>query len=99
MARLVYSPEARDDLRQIAAYIEEMTSLDTAEAFDLRLRATCRAMAETPFTGSPRPQFGKGVCMHAYGSYLIFHRRDDDTLTIIRVLHASRNITKRFFKR
>ncbi len=37
--------------------------------------------------------------MHPLGNYLVFHRLDKDTLTIIRILHGDRDTTERFFTR
>lgn len=44
-----------------------------------------------------RPELGVGVRAVATGNYLIFYRVAPDTVSIVRVVHGSRNITADLF--
>lgn len=49
------------------------------------------ALADMPFTGAPRPEFGEAVRLATSGRYVIYYEARDDSLVILRILHAARD--------
>jgi len=95
MRRLSYLDEARDDLREIAAYIATATgSRAVAQHFIATLRAKCRHIAELAGThGTDRSQLGAEIRSTPIGRYIILFRYTGDAVEIVNVLHASRDVT------
>jgi plasmid stabilization system protein ParE len=89
--RLHYAPEALDDLREIHQYLRLHASTEVASSVVKRLRETIRLQRETPNIGTPRPEFAPGCRFAVSGSYVIYYDHSDGVLTVMRVLHASRD--------
>ncbi len=49
------------------------------------------ALADMPFTGVPRPEFGETVRLATSGRYVIYYEADQGSLVILRILHAARD--------
>lgn len=97
MRQLVYLAAARDDLLAIQRHINAAAGLEIAEAFVARLRSRCRRLAELPgILGTARTELGADVRSTSYESYVIFFRYRGETVEIINILHASRDIAGYF---
>src|SRR5437879_1317999 len=95
MAVVFRTDEAAWDLEDIWHYIAR----DSPRAADKFLRVLdrkCRIMAETPGIGRKRDEFSPGLRSHACGRYLIFFRRIQNGIEIIRVLHGARDLPNIF---
>jgi len=57
-------------------------------------------LADYPQSGAPRPRLGKRIRICVISPYIIFyeHLEDDDTVTIMRIAHGRREITRNFLK-
>ncbi len=98
MRRLVITTAAREHLAEITAYVaRESGGRGAALAFRQRLLEKCRKLANLPATlGTQRSELAAGLRSTSVGSYLIFFRYDDKVMTVVAVLHASRDVTAQF---
>ena len=86
------SRDAREDLLQIFEYIAE-DNLTAAIAFEDELRDCFSMLAIWREAGRRRSELGKGLRSFPVGGYSIIYRPDDtSSITIVRVLHGSRDI-------
>ncbi len=97
MRELVFSPSAREDLRQIVEYVGDAAGVDVAAEVIRRIREKCRLIAETPGTiGTGRDELRSGVRSFAAKPYVLFFRYTDSTVEIIRVLHGRQDVESAF---
>ena len=92
MKRLVYSPRAMNDLREIALYIAD-DNPPRAKTFVMELRAKAKATAERPLTFQSRHDISPGLRSARHGHYLILFRDFVDHVRIVRVIYGSRDLT------
>ena len=83
MPRLRYSAESKEDLKQIAR-----DKPIAARQWVQKLREKCRLVAKHPDVGDARPELGEGIRSTYVGSYVIFFRRVDAFLEIVRVIRG-----------
>jgi toxin ParE1/3/4 len=93
MSKPFYTSAARDDLLDILAYISQ-DKPNAAIAWVEKIEAKCLFIASTPDTGDLKPQLGEGVRASAVGRYVIFHRRANERVEILRVIPGDRNVTE-----
>jgi len=53
-----------------------------------KLREKCRVVAKHPDVGDARPEFGDGIRSTYVGSYVIYFRRVEGFLEIVRVIRG-----------
>ena len=87
MPKLIISPTAREDLKEIRDYIAE-DNKSTALAYIKMLHGKCKKLADSPKIGV---QYG-ALRKFPVGNYLIFYREQKKHIEIVRVLHANRDI-------
>lgn len=101
MAKFGFSPEAREDLDQIHAYISE----DNPEVADRVLEAalsTFATLAKMPGMGQPRVfkhselSGLRSFRVDGFQNYLIVYRPGDDGVEVVRVLHGARDLDALF---
>lgn len=90
--KLLYSPEAIDDLFEIWVFIAKHADADTAESFVDRLEAACEKIIEAPLGYRLRPELSVDLRSCPYESYVIYFYPEKFGVTIARVLHAARDI-------
>ncbi len=90
MARCVFQPSARADLRDVGTFIAQ-NNWPRAISFVLELRLTCRRLAEYPLMGRARPDLQSGLRSFPHGDYVIFYEPLADGVSIVRILHGSRD--------
>lgn len=86
-----YSSAAHNDLNEILHYIA-VDKPDAARAWVDKLEAKCRLISENPEMGELRPEYGEGVRSVSVGRYVIFHRRKQGCVEIVRIIPGDRNI-------
>ena len=95
MAKIVISPLARADMREIADYISRnLCNPNVALRMVQRFRKTIAPLAEFPEMGSPLPAHGKQGISYYYlvcGSYMIFYFIADGRVMVDRVLYGRRD--------
>jgi toxin ParE1/3/4 len=98
---LILTPRAREDIKQIAAYIEEHNP-QASTAFRQTLQHIYEVLLDLPEMGSVRnfrnPEM-KGLRMLTlpkFKNYLLFYRPASERLEIVRVLHGARDVSSLF---
>jgi toxin ParE1/3/4 len=87
MPRLRYSAESKNDLKQIARFIANDKPI-AARQWVAKLRDKCRMVAKHPEIGDARPELGSGIRSTYVGSYVIFFRRVEGFVDIVRVIRG-----------
>jgi toxin ParE1/3/4 len=96
MARILRTPQSRDDYAVIYSYIAEDNPRNAEiilRLFDEKLSL----LAEHPFFGRPRPEFAAHLRSWVVHRFVLFYRPLENGIELIRVLHGSMDITARFF--
>lgn len=91
MTKPVYTSAARQDLADILAYIAR-DKPQAAMAWVEKIESKCLLIASHPETGELRTQLGAGVRANIVGRYVIFHRKSQERVEILRVIPGDRNI-------
>lgn len=102
MNRIYVSPEARQDLQNIKAYISsELENPSAAQKIVSRIVKTIKGLSDFPNKGVPlqsvieiQTDYRFLVC----GNYLVFYRREKDSVYILRVLYGKRDYIKILFQ-
>ncbi len=93
MKKPLYTTAAQQDLVGILQYISQ-DKPGAAVAWVEKIEEKCLLIASQPEMGERRPQLGSEVRCNFVGRYVIFHRKHDDTVEILRVITGDRNITE-----
>jgi toxin ParE1/3/4 len=90
MPRIVWSEQARDDLRGIKAYIGQ-DSPEAADKFVQRLTDRTRSLQQFPLMGAIIAEDDTATYREVLeGSYRIIYRVDEDAVQIAMVFHGAR---------
>jgi toxin ParE1/3/4 len=91
--RVVFAPEARDDLLQLYGYIAERSGAERALAFTDRIVAHCEGLATFPERGTKRDDLRPGLRVTGLARRvtIAFHVTGG-TVTIDRILYAGRDL-------
>ena len=92
--RLVFAPEARDDLRGLYLFMAGRDGEDRAMAYIERIEAHCRAFADFPERGTRRDDLLPGLRITGFERRvtIAFHV-GADTVTIDRILYGGRDLS------
>lgn len=97
MRRVVRSPAARNDIVNIAVHFGEV-DLALMERFLNAAEATITYLAEhgdiAPFASLDAYPDIRRWPIKGFNQYLIFHITDENTLTIIRVMHGAQDVPR-----
>ncbi len=91
MPRLRYSAESKDDLKQIVRHIAQDKPI-AARQWVAKIREKCRVVAKHPEVGDDRAELGESIRSTYVGSYVIFFRRNDEFVDIVRVIRGDRDM-------
>ena len=95
MSRVVLSPEARGDLRQILEYIGgDNPRAATTIVGDLR--KACSRLADWPQLGTTCDEISIGLRYFTRRSYVIYYRPTQAGIEVVRVVHGARDQTTLF---
>ena len=102
MSRLIHKlPEARQDLVEIADYLAQ-DSLSPSDRFLEAADKTFEFLGSMPDIGSPWESENPALAglrvwpVSGFKRYLVFYRSTEDSIQIVRVLHAARDIESIF---
>ena len=86
------SPEARDDLQDIWAYIAADNPA-AADKLEADIYHACVVLAENPHLGHKRPDLTDEPVLFwpVRGRYLVIYEPQPQSLKIVRILHGSRD--------
>ena len=90
MPRLRYSDASKADLKQIARFIAEDKPA-AARQWVSKLREKCRLVAKHPEIGDQRPELGEGIRSTYLGRYVIYFRRTEAAVEVVRVIPGDRD--------
>ena len=101
MARVVLTASADADTAFILADLAAKAGAIVAERYDTEFDALYRRLERFPKSGSPRPALGQLVRIGIVSPYNIIHEyvEADDAVTVMRILHGRRRITRRMLNR
>ncbi len=86
MAKLIFTPSARQDLSDIFDYIAK----DKPSV--AKIEAKCRLIATMPEFGELRPEYGPEIRSSVVGRYVLFYRAMANGIEVIRVIAGDRDI-------
>ena len=90
MARLRYSAAAARDLEELLDHIAR-DNPSRARSYVRELRLFCREVATRRRSFPLHEEFGAGVRLAVYGTYLILFAERDGAVVIERVVHGARD--------
>lgn len=94
--KIVFSPEAENDLIEIWLYIAEDNPAKATELIDI-LKETCIFLSENPKAGTKRDYLKQGLRHFPIKNRAIYYQtKNSNVLEVVRVLHGSRDIKKHF---
>jgi toxin ParE1/3/4 len=101
MTRLVVTTDAEADISDVLNYLHGEAGATVANAYGRKFATTIGRLIEFPGIGAPRPALGKDARISVVWPYVLVYdfTPDDDTLTLLRVVHGKRNITRRLITR
>lgn len=91
MTRVLFAPAAEADLEMIHDYIAADNAA-AAAALVTRLKDLAARLADAPGMGRACPELLPNLRSFPLGSYLLFYRRTDNGIEVVRVLHGARDI-------
>ena len=95
MSRWQFTPQASQDLYDIADYIARQSPRAAAQLVDT-IQQKCQFLADFPDSGTSCAELADQLRSFAVGNYVIYYRPVGDRIDIIRVLHGARDISKLF---
>jgi toxin ParE1/3/4 len=101
VARVVITASADADTVAIIDDLTVKAGANVAARYDADFDALYRRLATFPESGSPRPALGPLVRIGVVSPYTIIHEyiEADDVVTIMRIVHGRREITRRILNR
>lgn len=88
---LVYTPQAEDDLADLAAYWIDAAP-DRARDFLVRFRAALEHHADAGLAGHPADHIHPGCRVCYFGTYVAVVSATPEFVRVLRIFHAARNI-------
>ena len=96
--KIVYTYHARQDLRDLFDYIAlTLLSPDAARRTAERILAAVRSLSSLPERYPlyhDEPWHSRNVRFITVKNYLVFYTADAETVTILRILYAGRDVSK-----
>lgn len=90
---LKFLTTARDDLREIEKYFEQIGDPSAAASVTQGLIQQCRRLASlSGVLGTDRAELRVGLRSTPHRRYVIFFRYTTDTVEIVNILHGNRDI-------
>jgi toxin ParE1/3/4 len=89
--RIIYTQEARTDLRDIQIYTEQQWGRTQRAAYIHMLREAVRRLATLPGLGRPREEIWPGLRSFMVGSHVIYYFERNSGLIIAHIFHERRD--------
>ncbi len=92
MSRMIFHPDARQDLDAIADFIARDNE-DRAISFIRDLQIACMRYADYPLSGRDCSHIFPGLRRFPHGNYLVYYRLEAENqgIEILHVLHGARD--------
>jgi toxin ParE1/3/4 len=95
LAKVLRKPQAEADLIEIWTYIAQASPIRADKQLD-EIDEKSHMLAQSPFIGKARDEFGPTIRSFPISNYLLFYQPIEDGIEIIRVLHGARDIEALF---
>lgn len=95
MPRLTFKRLATSDLIKISEYIARDNPL-RGLSFVEEIKTACHLWAENPLAGRNRPDLREGIRCFPYENYVVYYLAEPDGITVVRIIHGSRDHTRMF---
>ena len=92
MATAFFRPRAIDDLVEIGRYIAQ-NNTERAQSFISEIEQACHVRAGAPLSGRPRFNLADALRSFVHGHYVVFYLPESEGITVVRVLHAKRDLS------
>jgi toxin ParE1/3/4 len=90
MARLIFAPLAKADLKSIVRTIAT-DNPTAAKSFNDKVRQTCWLIASHPLIGEAMPEYANGKLRAIpYGNYIIYYQVVQNAVEVVRIVHGAR---------
>lgn len=86
--------EAVADLKDIGRYSLRKWGANQRRVYMEAIEKKMDFVARKPNLGRPRSDLGPDCSSAVVGEHVLFYRRDRESVTILRVLHQSRDVTR-----
>jgi len=93
--KLVWSPEARVDLREMVLYLAEENPYAAGALYE-RIKAVAKEIIDTPYIGRPGRVPGTRELVITKTPYILPYQIRSDCIEILRVYHAARKWPNQF---
>ncbi len=87
MAEYRLSRRAAMDVEAIAAFTIQRFGIERARRYRDELKACLAELAENPRLGRRAEQLAKGLRRFEHQSHIVFYKREEEAILIVRVLH------------
>jgi toxin ParE1/3/4 len=94
--RIILSPRTQRDLDEIWDYTAKRWSIGQAETYIRQLWRDIEAVAARPTIGRPCPEVRANYYRYPSGSHVLFYRRIDGGVDIVRILHERMDFAQHF---
>ncbi|HED34845.1 MAG TPA: type II toxin-antitoxin system RelE/ParE family toxin [Gammaproteobacteria bacterium] len=92
MTHLVITEPAKNDLHKIWAYTAENSYVEYADGQLDGLLAGCELLCQQPEMGTERTYIARGLRLFPIGRFNIYYRLQENTLFVVHVVDAARDI-------
>jgi toxin ParE1/3/4 len=100
MEKCEFTKKAVQDLNEIWEYTYEAWSERQADKYYYLIYQTCLTLASSPNLGRHYPQINPHILGYtAYRHFILFERRPDKSILVIRILHGRRDLKNYKIKR
>ena len=94
--RIDRTPTSKRDVFEIWDYVSPHSPMG-AQRIIREVGKTITMLSEQPDVGRKRPELGRDIRSFPTFGYLVFYSHTTITLTVVRILHAARDITPDLF--
>ena len=97
MKKYHLTKKAFEDLSDIWTYTYDNWSEEQADKYYSILISTIKdIVADRLYACRPYPQIGKDIWGYSIKRHIIFYKKDDDEVLVIRILHCSMDLKSHF---
>jgi plasmid stabilization system protein ParE len=94
MAHVVVSARAHSDISQILRHLAANAGVRIAQRYAAAFDAVYDRLADFPGSAPPRPALGPRARVALVPPFMVVYDHHDGTVTVLRILHGKRNITR-----
>lgn len=88
------SAPAKKDFRRIIRYTKQEWGQDQAVNYKAKLDKQLQLISLTPRIGHQKPDIAEGILCVEVGRHLIFYEIEENTISVLRILHDSMDYTQ-----